>query len=484
MGMGSSYDLQHVKGVLARKDFQSFARWIMPQIQMTMFHENYYAVLDAFAKGRIKKLIVSVPPQHGKSLGSSQLLPAFMLGLNPELSICIGSYSFSLATKFNKRVQRLIKDEQYKKIFPETTLKDSARDSTSKDYMQTSEQFEIVGHTGGLIAAGREGSITGNKVDVMIIDDLYKDAMEANSPLVRENTWEFYTSVVKTRLHNDSQELIVFTRWHEDDLIGRMESKDNVVELESMDQIVEGFDGWYKLNFEAIKESQSTPIDSRKEGAPLWPDRHGLKLLNEKRALDKLQFDCMYQGMPSSKEGLLYGDNFMTYDQLPSAIIKYGNYTDTADMGSDRLCSICYAVTKAGKIYVTDVEYSSQPMEVTEIAVADMLKRNLTRVAHVESNNGGRGYARALQRLHPQCLIKWFHQSGNKEARILTNSATVVANVYMPEGWQQKWPGFYGALISFKRVFKANRHDDAADALTGVVEMELISQRGKIKAYI
>lgn len=479
MVMDKNYAL--VSGVLARKSLGRFASWVMPEIEVTDFHMAYYDVLNAFAHGRIKKLIVSVPPQHGKSLGSSQLLPAFMLGVNPDLNICIASYAFSLATKFNKRVQRIIKDGQYRVIFPDTKLKDTATTKDASGYVQTSEEFEIVGRKGSLRAVGREGSLTGNRVDVMILDDLYKDAAEANSPLIRENAWEWYLSVVKTRLHNDSQELIVFTRWHEDDLIGRISAKERVVRLNSLDDVVTD-DCWYYLNFEAIKDSEATELDSRDMGVALWEGRHGIKLLNEKRDLDRRQFDCMYQGQPASKEGLLYGDGFKTYSVLP-VTVKKANYTDTADMGEDCLCSICYEVGGDGLIYVVDVLYTNEPMEVTEGAVAGMISRNATRVAYVESNNGGRGFARAVQKLVPVCRVDWFHQSGNKESRILTNSATVLNFVVMPEDWRLRFKEFYGTVTTYKRLFRSNKHDDAADALTGIIEKEVLKTQATAKFY-
>ena len=98
--------------------------------------------------------------------------------------------------------------------------------------------------------------------------------------------------------------------------------------------------------------------------------------------------------------------------------------------------------------------------------------RNDTRRSIIESNNGGRGFARAVGRLVPKVRIEWFHQSGNKEARILSNSATVLHLVRMPRGWHLRWPEFYAHLTTYKRLFRANRHDDAADAITGIVERE------------
>lgn len=441
-----------------------------PSFRATPFHTRYYALLEAFAQGRIKRLMITLPPQHGKSLGSSVALPAYLLGLNPDLHIAIASYSASLAQKFNKRVQRLIDTATYADCFPNTTIKPSGRTGA---YQRTSELTEIVGHTGDLVAVGREGALTGNPVDVVIIDDLYKDAMEANSPTVRENCWEWYTSVVRTREHNDSRELIVFTRWHKEDLIGRLMQKERVVELTDWSQVATLPEGaWLHLNLEAIKTTPATELDPRSPGEALWPERHSADLLREKQRLDALQFEAMYQGRPSDAAGLLYGDNFQTYTSLPDDCVRRANYTDTADTGDDYLCSVCYRVGADGTIYIEDVVYSRERMELTEPLVAKMLTDLGTPEATIESNNGGRGFARNIQRLVPGCSVGWFHQSANKESRILSNASTVLRTVRMPIDWKERWGDMAAHLMGYNRRFRSNRWHDAADVLTGIIESE------------
>ena len=456
---------------MERVSFCNFAQSVYPFLEFTSFHRTYYAILEAFAQGRIPKLIVSVPPQHGKSVGSTTLLPAYMLGLDPDMRIAIASYSGTLASKFNRRVQRIIESREYAEIFPETTIKQGTKPAA---YIRTSDEVEIIGHSGELISVGREGSLTGNRVDCFILDDLYKDAMEAQSPVVRENCWEWYTSVVRTRMHNASRELIVFTRWHEEDLIGMLMRTEPCRELRSLDDINEADkDTWLVLNFEALKASPPTDLDPRAEGEALWPEQQSRELLLAKRRLDPVRFEAMYQGHPSTKEGLLYGDNFREYEMLPRDVVARASYVDTADEGEDYLCAVAYVVDTDGVIYVTDVVYSRESMEHTERLVSAMFRANNTLRAAVESNNGGRGFARALQRLEPKVRVEWFHQSGNKEARILSNSATVLHTIRMPRDWAQRWPEFYAHLTTFRRLFKSNRHDDAADVLTGIVEREV-----------
>ncbi len=454
---------------------EEFAQIISPTIEFEHFHTIYYKLLESFAMGEIKKLIITMPPQHGKSLGATTILPAYMLGLNPDLRIAIASYSASLASKFNRRVQRLLESKEYGEVFPNTTIKKGGKPA---NYIRTSEEVEIINHEGSLLSVGREGSLTGNRVDCFILDDLYKDAMEANSPLIRENCLEWYTSVVKTRMHNDSSELIVFTRWHEEDLIGTLTQREKYAPFYAFEQLSETPDEeWVYLNFEALKSSEPTIIDPRIIGEALWPSRQSAELLKQKRALDPMRFECMYQGNPSSREGLLYGDNFQEYEHLPTPIMRRENYTDTADMGDDYLCSICYCVGDDNLIYVTDVVYTREPMEISEPLVANMLQgQNISR-ATIESNNGGRGFARAVQLLAPDVKIEWFHQSENKQARILSNSATVIHRIRMPKGWKLLWPDLAAHLTTYRRTYRANRWHDAADVITGIVEHEKLNPK-------
>ena len=462
--------IKEAKKELAKRHVLRFAEWVMPTFEATDFHSNYYEVLNLFAFGKIKRLIISCPPQHGKSLGSTNMLPAFLLGINPDLKIAVGSYNSTFAKKFNRDIQRIISDEKYSEVFPKTTLNAKNVVTASTNYLRNSEQFEIVGHKGSLKAVGRGGGITGNPVDIMLMDDLYKDSAEGNSPLIRENVWEWYIGAIKTRLHNDSQELIVFTRWHQDDLIGRLQKYDKVVEVNSLEDIA-NLDPktWVKINYEAIKTGEPTALDSRCNGEPLYPQRHSLESLEEKRNLDPEAFSCLYQGNPKSQKGLLYSA-FQTYTELPTLnIIR--NYTDVADTGKDYLCSITYGVGSDGLIYILDMVYSDESAENTEPQVASMLNRNKCNIADIESNAGGRAYARNIENLVTRnCVITPFYQSKNKESRILTNSANVNRIIVFPFGWHNRFPLFFEHITGFKKLYSANTYKDCADVLTGIVE--------------
>lgn len=463
----------------AKDDILTFTDMTMPNFHQADFHKRYYELLDKFAKGEIKKLIITMPPQHGKSEGSTRRLPAYILGRNPDLKVAIASYNSTFASKFNRDIQRIIDTKTYHDVFPETTLSQSQVVTVASNYLRNSNEFEIVGRLGGLKSVGRGGALTGSKVDIMIMDDLYKDYMEGNSPLIREGVWDWYTSVVVTRLHNDSQQLIVFTRWHEEDLIGRLEEFGKVKEVTDLNEINEielEHDQWLKVNFEAIKENDTSTLDPRDYGKALWPEVHSLDKLNDVRSMDVEKFNCLYQGNPTSKEGLLY-TRFKTYSELP-ALKKRKAYIDTADSGTDYLCVIVYGIplAQADKhLYILDVYYTDEPMEVTEPKTIQVLNFNNVDHAHVESNNGGRGFARVVDK-GVKTFVEWFHQSSNKEARIFSNSAQVNSRIVMPKDWFLRWPKFYNDITKYKKLFKANKHDDGADVLTGIVEMENIPE--------
>lgn len=474
----------------ARRRLVNFARYMQPDIEMEGFHRVYYRLLDMFAHGRIKKMIVQISPQHGKSLGSSRMLPAYMLGINPDAKICIGSYASTIARDFNRDVQRIIDTKEYTELFPDTRLNGSNVVTVANNYLRNSDVFEIVGRKGSLRVVGRGGSLTSKTVDVAILDDVYKDYAEGNSPIIRESAWKWYTTVVRTRLHNDSQELIVFTRWHEDDLIGRIEkSGEQIIDITrwaDVENIPHG--AWVRINFEGLKTGEPTEIDPRQKGEALWESRHSREKLEAQRALDPVQFQCLYQGNPSSAEGRLY-QPFKTWIDKSEygTYIRSGNYTDVADEGGDYLASICYDIYQSPNttwneqkrrfepiLYalVTDMEYTRDNTDVTSVTVPAMINRNGTQKAWIESNNGGSGFAKVVRR-KIKAMVAPFYQSANKESRILTNSAAVNTQIIMPFGWETRYKEIYDHVTSYLRDFSANAHDDMEDAITGVYEKEL-----------
>lgn len=429
-------------------------------------------------------------PTHN-SEGSSRNLPAFMLGLNPDKKICIGSYAATIARDFNRDVQRIIDTPRYRELFPGTYLNGSNVVTMANTYLRNSDVIEMVGRKGSLRVVGRGGSLTSKTVDVSILDDVYKDYAEGNSPIVRNAAWKWYTTVVRTRLHNGSQELIVFTRWHDDDLIGRIEkSGETVIDIKSWDDVKNIPAGaWVRINFEGLKTGEPNEIDPREPGEALWDKRHSRAKLEGQRALDPIQFQCLYQGNPGNAEGRLYRSPFRTYVDKSEwgAYVRSGNYTDVADEGDDYTFSACYDIYKSGNeawneqkkrfepiLYalITDMEFTQENTDVTAVTIPAMINRCGTQKAWIESNNGGSGFEKQVRK-KIKAISEPFFQRANKESRIITNAAGVNAQIIMPFGWEERYPKIHAHLTGFLRDFGANEHDDPEDGLTGIYEKEL-----------
>lgn len=481
----------------ARRKFEWFVKYIKPSYQVTPFHRSFMRILQKFAEGQIKNLIVQASPQHGKSELSSRMLPAYLLGKMPDTKIAICSYAATIAKDFNRDVQRIIDNADYNVIFPDTTLNGSNVVTVANNYLRNSDVFEIVNHTGSLRVVGRGGSLTSKTVDVMIFDDLYKDSQEANSPIIRQAAWDWYTKVARTRLHNDSQQLIVFTRWHPDDIIGKIIESENVIFAQNwadLEDIPRG--AWVLVNFEAIKTGNATEIDNREPGQPLWPERHSLERLLAQKQLDPMGFQCLYQGDPGNAEGKLY-QPFKTWVEKADwgQYIRTGCYVDVADEGDDFCFAASYDIYKSeNQIWnenkkrfepllfalITDVEYTDESTDVTVVTVPRLINANGVQRAWIESNNGGSQFEKTVKK-KVRALTVPFYQGANKESRIVTDAPFVNQHIIMPFGWETRYPKFYNHITAFLRKFDANAHDDDADGLTGIYEKEIAD--GNTKPY-
>ena len=454
---------------LGERNLLSFTRHTLPSFAPAPFHLAYYEVLTRFAMGEIKKLMITMPPQHGKSEGATRRLPAFVLGQDPDKRIAIVSYNAIKARKFNRELQRIMDDDRYYELFPQTLLAGQAsyqeQGRRSRNYARNSDECEIVGYQGSFKTIGVGGSLTGEPVDMLIMDDLYKDASSAWSPVIRQNVADWYDTVASTRLHNDSQQLLVFTRWHMEDLAGRL------LEQEGVYDPIENPQGWLLVSFPAIQNRPPSEQDPRAEGEPLWPERHSLAKLLEIKGRSPTVFESLYQQNPQPSQGLMY-EEFTCYTDLPSRSYSVA-YIDAADSGADYLCALFYKEAEDGN-YITDVLYTKDPMEVTETTLTYMLQQHQVERCHIESNNGGNLFVSNLQQRswdtgNRLTRFNPFHQNQNKTARIFAASASVQKLIKMPLDWKKRFPKFARDLTGYLRV-GTNAHDDAPDALTGSIE--------------
>ena len=455
--------------LVPQENLLSFTRHTLPAFAPAPFHFAYYEVLTRFAMGEIKKLMITMPPQHGKSEGATRRLPAFVLGQDPDKRIAIVSYNAIKARKFNRELQRIMDDDRYYELFPQTLLAGQAsyqeQGRRSRNYARNSDECEIVGYQGSFKTIGVGGSLTGEPVDMLIMDDLYKDASSAWSPVIRQNVADWYDTVASTRLHNDSQQLLVFTRWHMEDLAGHL------LEQEGVYDPIENPQGWLLVSFPAIQNRLPSEQDPRAEGEPLWPERHSLEKLLEIKGRSPTVFESLYQQNPQPSQGLMY-EEFTCYTDLPSRSYSVA-YIDAADSGADYLCALFYKEAEDGN-YITDVLYTKDPMEVTETTLTYMLQQHQVERCQIESNNGGNLFVSNLQQRswdtgNRLTRFNPFHQNQNKTARIFAASASVQKLIKMPLDWKKRFPKFARDLTGYLRV-GTNAHDDAPDALTGSIE--------------
>lgn len=472
----------------------------MPELQKYLCEDFYLDEIKSIESVGTRELVhLEVENDHNfianglVSHNTELVIKSFIswcFALNPKCRFLHLSYSDVLVADNSDTVRSIMQENLYKELFPQSKLeKEKAsnkrwRTAAGGEMYAVSTQGQVTGFGAGNVDEEEpiKGSETadnltfdedmngmleqiGAKTNVfqgaIMIDDPIKPE-DADSDIVRERINLRFENTIRNRTNSrNTPIIIIMQRLHEHDLCGYLQ------EIEP--------DEWTVLSLPAIQEDPVTH-----ERHALWPMKHTLEELDHMREINPLVFDTQYMQDPTPREGLMYSEGFKTYnkDQLPQgreAAHKW-NYTDTADTGADNLCSICFIDTPE-YVYVTDVLFTDAPMEKTEPKTAEMLTRNQTVSALIESNNGGRGFSRNVKKIlrvtyrNFRTAVRTFTQSEKKATRIFTNSGMCQSDILFPEGWEKKWPKFHAALMSYRKDNKKQQHDDAPDALTGVVEM-------------
>lgn len=304
----------------ARTNLLDFTTYTKSNFNVNWHHELLCEKLDAFVNGDIRRLIISIPPRHGKTELVSRRLPAYLFGKKPDAQIIACSYGADLAQHNNRDVQRIIVSKEYHTIFPETSLSESnVRKTAQGNYLRNSDTFEVVGYTGAYNCSGIGGAITGKGMNYGIVDDYHKNREEAESPTMREKIWDWYQDVFSTREEGEGSILITATRWHKDDLIGRLLQK--AVEDPEADQ-------WEVITLPALSEEKLAPYDKRTgPEQPLWPWKFSFQWMKKKRAnLTIYSWLSLYQQNPVAVSGNLVSEKDFKFcsilEQSPSQPIR------------------------------------------------------------------------------------------------------------------------------------------------------------------
>lgn len=319
---------------LARRRFLSFVQHFTPGYEVGWCHELLAAKLQQFvedcANKKSPRLMVTFPPRHGKSEQTSRKLPAFILGHYPWMEIILASYGITLAEGFSKHVIGLLKDPEYHTLFPNTQL--HPLDQAMSGWRTT--------EGGGMKPAGTGVGVTGMGAHALIIDDPFKDRQDADSDTIRATTWDWYTDVALTRLAPGGGVLIINTRWHDDDLSGRLLAMMND---EERDQ--EHVDKWDLVNFAAIADTDEyITLDNRlvtepepgarlvrRAGEALHPARYPTELLLRMKAnMHPRSWNALYQQKPVPDDG-----EFFCRDQIIEADLGYSSVDGTAYISCD-----------------------------------------------------------------------------------------------------------------------------------------------------
>ena len=444
---------------LARISFWDFCRLMAPDFYLKKKKYLRYICekLQQIYESPQSRTIINLPPRFGKSRTAS-LFTLWVFGQSAAHQVMIGSYNETLSQTFSKSVRDSILTEQfdsskivYRDIFPEVMIQygDGAVN-----------KWTLEGQYSSYLATSPTGTATGFGADIMIIDDLIKNAEEANNVAVLEKHWQWYTDTMVSRQEKGCKLFVFMTRWHSNDLAGRL-----MQHWESM-----GLP--YTLITMRAQAEDGTMLDEDILDAATYAEK--ISSMGEDIA------SANYNQIPIDIKGKLYSA-LLTYDKVPTDNAGYPlfegvyAYVDTADEGDDYLCAIVFG-EYAHEAYILDVLYTKAGMEVTERQVAEMLTEWSVGTCIIESNNGGRGFARSVERILSDELrnyitvIKWFHQSKNKRSRILTSASWIMKHLYFPQNWRHRWPEFHAAMTTYQREGK-NAHDDAPDTATGVAEV-------------
>lgn len=403
-----------------------------------------------------KNLMMNIPPRHGKSYTMS-LFANWMFGVSNENRIIAITYNDILAGRFSKNVRDGIAAEKmderfhvFSDVFPDTKIKYG--DSAVSMWSLEGQFFNYLG-------AGFGGTITGVGCSLGIIDDPIKNDSEAFNDEFLNNQYLWYTDTFLSRIEEGGIQILIMTRWAPKDLSGRL--------LDDED----GKD-WYQLKMQACENEALQKM--------LCPELFSFNsYIKKKRKMSPEIFEANYNQNPFSKKGSLY-TGFMTYDDIPRlsngkpAFTQICAYCDTADEGNDYLCNIIYGVYDM-EAYVLHIIYTQDGVEITEKQVAQAYFDYAVNIAYIESNNGGKGFARQVISILKnmfktnKTIVKWFHQSANKLARIKSNASWVMEHVHYPADWMYRYPEYYRDMTRFKGN-GTDDHDDGPDATTGIAE--------------
>lgn len=360
---------------MAQNDLIEFTRLMMPdpsdpedanmsRYDAARHHKIIAAALQEVEAGNMPRLIISIGPRHGKSQLTSKAFPAWFMGRDPYRQVIVASYSSTMAEDFGKEVRSYMQSPAFGQIFPKCQL---AKGGAASDRVQTED-----GGIGAFVGVG--GALTGRGADLLIIDDPIKDRADADSETMRNNLWEWFTSTAMTRLMGGmGKVVIIMTRWHEDDLVGRLSDPSNkCFNAEEAAQ-------WKILHLPALATDDNDVL-GRKIGEPMWPNRISKEFLESQKRLSQKNFAALYQGSPTPEDGEFFkNEHFLEYgpNDLPKNLRHYASsdHAVSTRQTADLTCLLPAGLDEDGDLWILpDVWWRRANSEATVEAMLGIMK--------------------------------------------------------------------------------------------------------------
>lgn len=450
---------EEFEAALARGNYGFYCEYVHRGFYEHARHTEYIcSKLEAVERGDLKRVMLFMPPRHSKSMTVTETFPSFFIGRNPDRRVIAVSYSGDLAYRFGK-ANRSKLNEFGGSIFGVSL----SREKTSMT------NWEVGEHRGGMLSVGVGGSITGQGADLMIIDDPIKNRMEADSITYRNRLWDEWQNTLLTRLQPGAAVIIILTRWHEDDLAGRILNFDK--------------ENWEIIRLPAICEDEAGDPLGRRTGETLWPEKYDWKwAVNKKREVGSYVWNALYQQQPSPPEGnIIQRKWWRYYRQAPSRFDEIIQSWDCAfkdEQTSDYVVGQVWGRRGADK-YLLDQVRGRMDFPSTVRAVESLsAKWPQARAKLIEDKANGPAVISTLKSKISGLIP--VNPEGGKMARLQAVSPDIEAgNIYLPEPSIAAWVHDY---VEEFAAFPNGANDDQVDA-TSQALLRLGSGRRIAKIY-
>lgn len=454
--MASTLSPTELRAAATRRSRESVvfaARHRDPSYQPSAVHYLVADALEAVAAGKCKRLIINMPPRHGKTRLTAIEFAAWFLGNHPDKSIVNAGYARDLALDSSKACRDILRSDWHKQTFPRCRI---------HPFDQAANEWRTV-QGGGYLAVGVEGALTGKGADILIVDDPHKDHKEASSPTERENVWKWYQSVAQTRLSPTGAVIIIQTRWHVDDLSGRLLNPERQMQLDETGLDIEP---WRVINLPALAESEDDLL-GRNHDEALWPERWPASMMRALRAeMMPLFWNALYRGDPEV-EGGNYVDvrklGLISRSDLPRNM-RWARFWDLATdekTKDDFTAGARVAVHQDGRMFIDGVHNEKLKWPSARNLIA-RIGRGENLIMGIEAVAGFKTSVDNLKEVAPELHVRGINVVDDK----LTRALSWLSKVQAGECWMvaDEWNGMF---ISQLRQFPSGDHDDMIDAVSG-----------------